>query len=229
MVTRRCLTTWAAVLGIGCGIATAAADAPVGSAYLDGGASRVGVILCHGRGKYPTAKVVDPLRRGIHEQLGYHTLSLQLPADKKEFEAYAEDFPRAYREIESGIAFLRNERKVERIYLMGHSMGSRMATAFLVAYPNAPIVGFIGVGVRSGGGEPFDSNANLRRLTLPVVDVFGDGGDGKDWRGAQARADLVSERYVQIVITGADHRFTGHEPEMVTAVVNWLRDIEARR
>jgi hypothetical protein len=50
---------------------------PSGSACLDGGASKVGVILCHGQNQYPTWKVVDLLRKGIHEQLGCHTLSLQ--------------------------------------------------------------------------------------------------------------------------------------------------------
>jgi len=52
------------------------------NAYLDGGQSTVGVILCHGRGEYPTWRVVNPLRKGIHKQLGYHTLSLQMPTDE---------------------------------------------------------------------------------------------------------------------------------------------------
>ena len=207
---------------------SAVAGPPIGSAYLDGGASRVGVILCHGRGKHPTWKVVDPLRRGIHERLGYHSLSLQMPADKKKFEAYAEDFPRAYREIEAGIAFLRDERKVERIYLMGHSMGSRMATAFLANHPNAPIAGFLGVGVRNSGAGPLDSNANLRRTKIPVVDVYGDGGDGKDVRDARERSDLVWQRYTQVLIPGADHQFDGHEQEMVQAVTEWLAGKEGK-
>jgi len=59
------------------------ADAPTDSAYLDGGTSKIGLILCHGRGAYPTWKVVDPLRKKINERLGYHTLSLQMPNDEK--------------------------------------------------------------------------------------------------------------------------------------------------
>ncbi|MCR4303822.1 MAG: alpha/beta hydrolase family protein [Gallionella sp.] len=200
----------------------AVAGPPSGSAYLDGGTSKVGVILCHGRGHHPKWNVVDPLRKGINEKLGYHTLSLQMPADKKNWKAYADDFPRAHQEIEAGIAFLRNEKKVEKIYLMGHSMGSRMATSFLASNPSAPIAAFIGVGIRNGGPGPLDSNANLRRVELPVLDVYGDGGDGVDMTHAEARSDMVSDRYKQVLISGANHTFDGQEEEMVKTVIDWL-------
>ena len=200
------------------------AGQPSGSAYLDGGTSKVGIILCHGRGQHPTWKVVDPLRKDLHARLGYHTLSLQMPAAQKNWKAYAVDFPRAETEIEAGIAFLRDEKKVERIYLMGHSMGSRMATSFLANNPDAPIVGFVGVGIRNGGDEPLDSNANLRRVTLPVVDIYGDGGDGIDLKHATTRSDMVSNRYKQVFIQGANHTFDDHEEDMLKAVIDWLSE-----
>lgn len=200
----------------------AVAGPPSGSAYLDGSMSKVGVILCHGRGQHPKWKVVDPLRKGINEKLGYHTLSLQMPAEKKNWKAYADDFPRAHQEIEAGIAFLRNEKKVEKIYLMGHSMGSRMATSFIASNPSAPIVGFIGVGIRNGGPGPLNSSANLRRVQIPILDVYGDGGDGIDMIHAKARSDIVSDRYKQVLIVGANHTFNGHEEEMVKTVIDWL-------
>ncbi|OOG25409.1 hypothetical protein B1C78_06755 [Thioalkalivibrio denitrificans] len=195
-------------------------DAPDRSAYLDGGDSKVGVILLHGRGHHPTWKVVDPLRRGIHRELGYHTLSLQMPAANKPWREYAADFPRAYEEIEAGIAFLREKRNVETIYLMGHSMGS----AYLARHPDAPVAGFIGVGVRNRGGPPLDSNANLRMISLPVVDIYGDGGDGVDLQDARARSDMVSDRYKQVLIPGANHTFDRHERPMVQAAVAWLSE-----
>lgn len=201
----------------------AVAGPPSNSAYLDG-ASKVGVILCHGRGKHPKWKVVDPLRKGINEKLGYHTLSLQMPAEKKNWKAYAADFPRAHQEIEAGIAFLRDEKKVGKIYLMGHSMGSRMATSFLASNPSAPIAGFIGVGIRNGGPGALDSNANLRGVVIPVLDVYGDGGNGEDMTHAEARSDMVSGRYKQVLISGANHTFDGQEEEMVKKVIDWLRE-----
>ncbi len=195
---------------------------PSGSAYLDGGDSKVAVILCHGRAQHPRWKVVDPLRKEINKQLGYHTLSLQLPGKSKDWEKYAEEFPRAYREIQAGIDFLRKEKGVTNIYLMGHSMGSRMATAFLAEYPESGIAGFIGVGIKNGGEYPLDSNSNLRKINIPVLDVYGDGGDGKDKIEAEDRSDMVSDRYKQVLIPKADHQFDTGEEEMVKAVIDWL-------
>jgi len=208
------------VLAIGSNVMAAP---PSGSAYLDGGAGKVAVILCHGRAQHPRWKVVDPLRKEINKQLGYHTLSLQLPGKGKDWEKYADEFPRAYREIQAGIDFLRKEKGVTKIYLMGHSMGSRMATAFLVEHPDSGIAGFIGVGVKNGGKYPLDSNNNLRKVKIPVLDVYGDGGDGKDKIEAGLRADMASDRYKQVLIPKADHQFGVGEEEMVKAVIDWLK------
>jgi dienelactone hydrolase len=163
------------------------------------------------------------LRKAINKQLGYHTLSSQLPGKDKDWHKYAEEFPRAYRGIQEGIDFLRKEKGVTKIYLMGHSMGSRMATAFIAEHPDSGIAGFIGVGVKNGGKYPLDSNSNLRKITIPVLDVYGDGGDGKDKIEAGVRSDMVSDRYRQVLIPKADHQFNTGEEEMVKAVVDWLK------
>lgn len=195
---------------------------PAPDEYQDGGDSTIGVILCHGRGQSPTWAVVDPLRKGINEQLGYHTLSLQMPKANIPWDEYGALFPDAYEKIETGINRLREQEGVETIYLMGHSMGSRMATAYLAYQSQAQVAGFIGVGIRNGGPTPLDSNANLNLIDLPVLDVFGDGGDGKDAEHAAARADMVSDQYTQKLISGADHLFINHEEQMISIVVEWL-------
>ncbi len=192
------------------------------NAYLDGKTSTVGIILAHGRGKYPTWLVVDPLRKGINSQLGYHTLSIQMPTDDINWREYAALFPDAHKRIRASIRYLKEIKKVQKVYLMGHSMGSRMATSFLADNPNSGVAGFIGVGIRNGGDAPLDSDANLRNINLPVLDLYGDGGNGKDARHADARSDMVSKTYTQVLISGADHKFSQHEKEMVDAVVIWL-------
>ena len=205
------------------------AGQPDRSEYLDGGRSNIAVILCHGQGKYPRWLVVDPLRKGINKELGFHTLSLQMPVlqvNAAYWKKYADVFPVAYKEIEAAIAFLRKEKGVKTIYLMGHSMGSRMATAFLANHPDSGIKGFIGVGIRNGGPTPLDSNSNLRKIKIPVLDIFGDGGDGIDGIQGKDRADLVSTNYKQILIPGADHLYSFYEDQMVKAVVDWLRENE---
>jgi len=193
------------------------------SAYLEGKASKIGIVLSHGRGQYPTWYVVDPLRKGIHNQLGYHTLSIQMPTADVNWREYKALFPDAHKRIEEAIRYLKKEKKVQKVYLMGHSMGSRMATSFLADNPNAGVAGFIGVGIRNGGGVPLDSNANLRKINIPVLDIYGDGGNAKDARHADARSDMISKTYTQILISGANHKFTQHEQELVNAVVSWLK------
>lgn len=192
------------------------------NAYLDGAKSDKAVILCHGRGQHPTWDVVDPLRKGIHKQLGYHTVSLQMPTTGGNWRTYEKHFPDAYARINSTVKVLQ-KKGIKRIYLMGHSMGSRMTTAYLANTENHGIHGFIGVGIRNGGGEPLDSASNLESISIPVVDIYGDGGDGKDANHAERREDLVSETYKMVFISGAKHRFSEHENEMVKAVVDWLK------
>jgi len=192
------------------------------NAYLPGKGSDVGVVLCHGRGAYPTWLVVDPLRKGINEKLGYHTLSIQMPFGDVDWDGYGIYFEDAHKRIQASIDALK-QKGVKKIYLMGHSMGSRMATSFLAAYPKSGVDGFIGVGVRSNGGPLLNSNANLEKIDIPVLDVFGDGGDKKDWWDAKDRAHMISDRFHQVLIPGANHQFTMHEDEMVNAVVKWLK------
>ncbi len=171
---------------------------------------------------------MNPLCKGINEQLGYHTLSLQIPTGGTKWQAYKNFFPDAYKRIDAAVQVLRSEKGVKTIYLMGHSMGSRMATGYLSEKPESGIAGFIGVGVRIGGDVPFNSLLNLKTAlqnspNLKVVEVYSDGGDGIDARQALKRSSLVSARYKQILIPGADHQFSYGEKQMVDAVVNWLK------
>ena len=71
-------------------------------------------------------------------------------ADSPDSPELAAAFPEAHQGIQAAIDYLKNEKKVERIYLMGHSMGGRMTSAFLVTKPDPAIVGFIGKGYRFG-------------------------------------------------------------------------------
>jgi len=196
---------------------------PAGSVYLEGRSSDRGLILCHGRGKSPTWKVVDPLRKGVNERLGYHTLSLQLPNTKSSFREYVEDFPEAYKRIQEGILYLRDEQHVKYLYLMGHSMGARMASGFLKENTAAPVNGLIVAGCRKGGGTTsLNCSNNLFSVSIPVLDIWG-AADRKDNDAAFARREYLSTVYRQIEIHNANHRFDGHEDEFVNAVINWLQ------
>lgn len=203
----------------------ASAGSPDDSVYIDGGDNKNGVILAHGKGKHPTWLVVDPLRKGLNNQLSYHTLSLQMPTGYSDWEAYAEGFPDAYQTITEAIAFLKNERGVSRVFLIGHSMGSRMASAFVSKNSNHGLAGLVVAGCRNNGGYPLSCEDNLQGVKLPVLDIWG-GDNGKDSRSASERSGMVSDTYTQVEISGANHKFEGYEDELVDSVVSWLKSQE---
>ena len=145
-----------------------------------------------------------------------------MPTTSGNWKTYKKLFPDAYSRIAATVKVLQ-QKGMKRIYLMGHSMGTRMATAYLANYKDHGISGFIGVGIRNGGDEPLDSASNLAHVNIPVVDIYGDGGDGKDAIHAERRSELASDRYKMVLIPGANHRFVDHEDKMVNAVVDWLK------
>lgn len=207
------------------------ADMPKGE-YLEGKGSKVAVILAHGQGLDPDSDVVGPLRRSINKELGFHTLSLQMPVVRgartpDKFLKYGPVFPDAYKTIQAGIDFLKKEKGVERIYLMGHSMGGRMTSAFLVNDPYAGVVGFIGIGLVGGGQEPLNTNLNLKKVKVPVIDIHAD--SDPDVKYADFRKRFVSNRYKQVVISGAKHDFRGYENQVATAVIAWLKQQESAK
>lgn len=195
--------------------------------YLEGKDSRIGVILAHGQGLDPDSHVVGPLRKAINKELGLHTLSLQMPvvAGKRGPEMlqfYESTLPDAYRRIQAAIDFMKTEKGVERIYLMGYSMGGRMTSAFLAGHPDSGVAGYIGVGLLAGGEEPMNTNLNLRKVTIPVLDVYAE--DDRDAQSAEGRKPFVSERFRQVPIPGAKHDYSGHENQVNAAVIAWLKE-----
>ena len=120
---------------------------------------------------------------------------------------------------------MKKEKGVERIYLMGYSMGGRMTSAFLAQNQGSGVKGYIGVGLLGGGPEPLNTNLNLKKTALPVIDIYAD--SGPDAKGAEFRKPLVSERYTQVVIPGAKHDYQGFEDQVAKAVIAWLKRQEA--
>jgi len=207
-----------------------AADMPAGK-YLDGRDAKVGVILAHGQGADPDSLVVGSLRKAINSELGFHTLSLQMPivSGRKTMEQahqYAATFPDAYERIQKAIDFLKKEKGVTRVYLMGYSMGGRMTCAFIANHPDSGVAGFIAVGLLGGGEEPLNANATIRRVKIPVLDIYAD--SGRDAKAADFRSRFVSPRYKQVPIPGARHEYEGHESEVNAAAVAWLKEQAAR-
>lgn len=234
----------AAVIVFGCGItmltSIAWAAQPDG-AYLDGGSSKLGVILLHGRhggNGHAKSPVVNPLRIAMHEHLGFHTLSLEYPQTYQSRDAAEEvvHFPAAYQRIDAAIAFLTKEKGVTQIYLMGHSLGVLISTSYLAKNPESAVKGFIGVGIvgkspncDEGDMKPHYPLCNIKAMlknnvNFPVIDVVAMG-ESPDVRFAERRMNFVSSTYRQVRVEGADHSFTrkDREDEMVNIILAWLK------
>lgn len=195
--------------------------------YEDGAGSTFAAILCHGKGGDPESYVVDLLRLELNEQLGYHTVSLQMPGGRKPLADYEVDFPEAFERINRAAAFL-EKKGVRSIVLIGHSLGSRMATAYLADKPHPAIKAFVGVGMLNNGGPPFNCLANLQETTLPVLDIWGTAGKARDNSFGLERQQLLSSRYSQVAIPDGDHALSEHEDELVEVVVTWLKAQERK-
>jgi predicted alpha/beta-hydrolase family hydrolase len=220
-----CLVGFALIFGG----AVVHADMPKGE-YLEGKDSKVGVILAHGQGLDPDSQVVGPLRKSINKELGFHTLSLQMPVvsgsrSPDKFLGYGPTFPEAYKNIQAGIDFLKKEKGLERIYLMGYSMGGRMTTGFLAQNPDSGVIGYIGVGLLGGGQEPLNTNLNLKKVKVPVIGIYAD--SDRDAKSAEFRKPFVSDRYKQVVILGAKHDYRGYDSQIAKAVIAWLKQQES--
>ena len=205
---------------------TAYAVMPEGK-YFEGKDSKIAVILAHGQGLDPDSQVVGPLRKAINKELGFHTLSLQMPVvpgkrSRDTFLSYESTFPDAYKRIQIAIEFLEKEKGVERLYLMGYSMGGRMTSAFLANHPDSGIAGYIGVGLLGGEGEPMNTNLNLRKVNMPVLDVYAE--NDRDAKFAEERKPFLSERFKQISIPGAKHDYRGYENQVNEAIIIWLKE-----
>lgn len=201
------------------------AQAPNGE-YLETKGATTAVILAHGRGQGPDAQVVGPLRRVIARDAGLHTLSVQLPVlATTDYLAYAATYPDAYKTLQSAIDFLVKEKGVKRIYVVGYSLGARMTTSFLANYPIPQVVGYIGVGVLEGGGDLLDANLNIRKLGVPIIDLYADA-TPLDLASAINRQAWVSDRHKQVQIRGANHSFRGYDGALAEAIIPWLKERE---
>jgi pimeloyl-ACP methyl ester carboxylesterase len=210
------------------GLAPAVAQMPSGE-FIEAKGATTAVILAHGRAQGPDGQVVGPLRRAIAKGAGMHTLSLQMPVlATPDYLAYAATYPDAYKTLQSAIAFLSKEKGVKRIYVVGYSMGARMTTAYLATQPAPEVVGYIGIGVLEGGGELLDANLNIKKLTVPVIDLYADA-TPLDLLSAENRKTLMGDRYKQVQIRGANHSFRGYDGALEEATIAWLKEREQKQ
>ena len=180
------------------------------------------IVVLHGIGVHPDwPQVVNPLRVGL-AQMGWTTLSIQLPvlsneAAPEQYEALIAD---AGPRISEATDYLKN-RGAQGIYIVAHSMGSQMA-AYYLANSQASYSGFVAIGMNRGNAQ------YLGEIKLPVLDLYG----SEDLPGVlesairRAEASAGNTLYTQQIIEGADHFFNDKEDALLGAVSGWLTQVQ---
>jgi len=188
--------------------------------------AKMAVVVVHGIGVNPDWGMIGTLLQRLPDY-GYATLSIQMPvlAADAAPEAYAATFPEAVERLGLAAGYLRGQG-YRRIAIVSHSMGSRMAYAYMKTNP-PEVVAWAALGM---GAAPPGQNAPLvySGIDVPVLDLFGSKDLPQVLAGASLRraslAGNASSR--QRVIAGSDHFYAGHEDEMIKAVVDFLADLK---
>lgn len=190
-----------------------------------------GVIVVHGRGAHPDwMEVINPLRSELPAQ-GWETLSIQMPiaevgADNSVYQSLV---PEAFPRITAAVDFFK-QRKIKNIVVVSHSLGSRMATAWLgeTAEKN-DVKAFVAISLPVGEGEAGKILLEaLGKITIPVLDIYGSRDIDPVLGSVRQRAAMHrggGAEYTQVQIEGANHFFVGVESELVGRVNGWLRRV----
>ena len=191
------------------------------------------VILLHGMGAHPDwPQVISPLRTSLPES-GWATLSLQmpiLPNGANEID-YIPLFKEVPGRIKAGIDFL-YKKGIKRIVIIGHSIGATMAVNYLANMSSPRVSALIVIGTTGSRPEServLDNVISLKKIKLPVLDIYGSEDLEVVISSARGRADAIAKTgntiSRQVRIKGSNHFHIGHETELLETIVTWLTKI----
>jgi len=202
------------------------------SIYTEADQPRAAVVILHGRGFHPDwADAINPLRVGLVEN-GYSTLSLQMPVLEKDAKYYDYEpiFGFAHARIEAGIDYLR-EQGYRKVILLAHSCGVHMAMDWIREKGDDSIDAYIGLGMGATDyGQPMRQPFPLATMQVEVLDLYGADEFPAVVRGAPTRKAMLEaaggSQSRQQVMPQADHYFTDQGDALVTAVSDWLDQLQ---
>jgi len=192
------------------------------------------VIILHGIGVHPAwPDVIDPIRMQLPD-LGWYTLSLQMPilGNEATDKDYTPLFPEVPARIQAGVDFLKSQG-IKNIVISGHSLGTTMASCYLANHRDPAVKEFVSI---SGGfGVPkdklADNNENFVHMQgVRILDIYG-GEDRKPVLEAvkergKAMSKIHKADYRQIKIPGANHFYNQKQDELVTVLNRELSKIQ---
>lgn len=196
----------------------------------DGGTANAAIVM-HGIGVHPDwDQVVKPLRVGLAER-GWSTLSLQMPilengaAEEKYVPLMAEVPGR----INAGLEYLKSQGAT-RIVIIGHSLGAAMAASYLAGSQDPAIIGFVGIGMNTSETlVELDSITSLKKITIPVFDLYGESDLAAVINSAPQRLEVITAQgnanSSQRKVDQADHFFNDMDTPLVGLVLSWMNDL----
>lgn len=204
------------------------------SLYAEADDARGVVIILHGRGFHPDWQdTVNPLRVGLTE-FGWNTLSVQMPVLEKQakYFDYVPLFPEAVARIDAAIKFAR-EHDNKEIVLLAHSCGVHMAMAWVDAQTESisqKIDAFVGLGMGATDyQQPMEKPFPFNKLTIPVLDVYGENDYPGVLREAPERLSKMqaagNEKTGQKMVIGADHYYEDKGESLTQVVAEWLQKL----
>lgn len=179
---------------------------------------KAAILLVHGVGVHPDHGVIGVLRVALSE-MGYATLSIQMPVQKAEAQVgdyYPTVFPEAIERIRAGARWLAAKGHARPV-LLSHSMGSWMANEYYEQTRDSPFAAWICIGLTGGYGA-------MGNVKAPVLDLYGENDLPQtlraDWRRRFTLNSIPGSK--QVMIPGADHNYVGREKDLAAAIVNFI-------
>lgn len=183
--------------------------------YTEARSAKGAIILAHGLGVHPDYGVIGELRTRLAES-GYTTLSVQMPILAAEAPAarYPVLFWEADARFAGAMSYLRRKH-YDRIWLLSHSMGSRMANHYISAHPQVPLSGWVSLSISSGDLGPF------KRIKFPVFDVYAENDIEAVIKGAPKRAETLKRMRgsSQTMVFGTDHYFARKDKDLIVLIL----------
>ena len=183
---------------------------------------RPALVLAHGVGVHPDHGMIGILR-GKLADLGYTTLSIQMPVAAKEAtvdDYYPKLFPDAADRLQKAAEWLKTKGHTN-IVLISHSMGAWMANEYLDArHADTPYRAWVVLGLTGG------YSWTMRLYKFPVLDVYGEN-DLQPVLKAEGRRKSALDSgngSRQVKIAAADHHYEKREAALTAAIDAFLRD-----
>jgi Protein of unknown function (DUF3530) len=182
--------------------------------YTEAKSAKGAIILAHGLGLHPDYGLIGVLRARLADA-GYTTLSIQMPILAADAPAarYGVLFWEADARFAAAMTYLKRKR-YEKVVLLSHSMGSRMANHYIGAHPLVPLAGWISLSISNG------EFASIKRIKFPVFDVYAENDTDAVVQGAQKRAAVLKRMRgsSQTMVFATDHFFAKKEKELVSLI-----------